>query len=157
MKGWGQKRSTRPSKPGKSNFFGGISRDFAGISRKCPKSLRKKVCAQILAPIKGWFWRMYPRSGFRSGGTCECTLLPVFAPGEHANVPSFRFFPEAPAILFLRSDHILRSDLIFVLAGKCENKIGSKNRSDLKNKIAGASGFVPGEHPPRPPFWKPPF
>ena len=34
---------------------------------------------------------MYPRSGFRSGGTCECTLVPVFVPGEHANVPSFRF------------------------------------------------------------------
>ena len=27
--------------------------------------------------VKGWFWRMCPRSGFRSGG--------------HANVPSFRF------------------------------------------------------------------
>ena len=46
--------------------------------------------------VKGWFWRMYPRSGFRSGGTCErtlvpgfrckgaceCTLVPVFVPGE---------------------------------------------------------------------------
>ena len=28
--------------------------------------------------VKGWFWRMYPRSGFRSGGTSECTLVPVF-------------------------------------------------------------------------------
>ena len=28
--------------------------------------------------LKGWFWRMYPRSGFRSGGTCERTLVPVF-------------------------------------------------------------------------------
>ena len=27
--------------------------------------------------VKGWFWRTYPRSGFRSG--------------DHANVPSFRF------------------------------------------------------------------
>ena len=33
--------------------------------------------------IKGWFWRMCPRSGFRSGGTCERTLVPVFVPGEH--------------------------------------------------------------------------
>ena len=40
--------------------------------------------------VKGWFWRMCPRSGFRSGGTCECTLVPVFVPGEHPNVPSFR-------------------------------------------------------------------
>ena len=30
---------------------------------------------------------MYPRSGFRSGGTRERTLVP----GEHPNVPSFRF------------------------------------------------------------------
>ena len=26
---------------------------------------------------------MYPRSGFRSGGTCECTLVPDLVPGEH--------------------------------------------------------------------------
>ena len=51
MKGWGPKSSMRPSKPGKSNFFGGISRDLAGISRKCPKSLRKKRLCSILAHI----------------------------------------------------------------------------------------------------------
>ena len=34
-------------------------------------------------------------------------------------------YPEAPAILFLRSDHIFRSDLIFALPCKRENKIGS--------------------------------
>ena len=41
---------------------------------------------------------MCPHSGFRSGGTCERTLVPVFVPGEHPNVtgehpnvPSFRF------------------------------------------------------------------
>ena len=34
---------------------------------------------------------MCPRSGFRSGGTCEHTLVPVFFPGEHPNAPSFRF------------------------------------------------------------------
>ena len=34
---------------------------------------------------------MYPHSGFRSGGTSECTLVPVFVPGEHLNVPSSRF------------------------------------------------------------------
>ena len=42
MKGWGPKSSVCPSKPGQSNFFGGVSRDFAGISRGHPKSLRKK-------------------------------------------------------------------------------------------------------------------
>ena len=34
---------------------------------------------------------MCPRSGFRSRRTCECTLVPVFVPGQHPNVPSFRF------------------------------------------------------------------
>ena len=34
---------------------------------------------------------MCPRSGFRSGGTRERTLVPAFVPGEHPNVPSFRF------------------------------------------------------------------
>ena len=41
--------------------------------------------------VTGWFWQMYPRSGFRSGGTCKHTLVPVFVPGEHLNVPSFRW------------------------------------------------------------------
>ena len=40
--GGGPKSSVCPSKPEKPNFFGGISRDFAGISRGRPKSLRKK-------------------------------------------------------------------------------------------------------------------
>ena len=52
MKGWGPKSSIWPSKPGKSNFFGGISRDFAGISRGCPKSLRKKSLGSIFVPYK---------------------------------------------------------------------------------------------------------
>ena len=34
---------------------------------------------------------MYPRSSFRSGGTCERTLVPVVVPGEHQDVPSFQF------------------------------------------------------------------
>ena len=55
--------------------------------------------------MKGWSWRTYPRSGFsfqgnmrtyprsgfRSGGTSECTLVPVFVPVlEHPpKLPSF--------------------------------------------------------------------
>ena len=50
VKGWGPKSSACPSKPGKSNFLGGISRDFAGISRRCPKSLRKKGLCSISVP-----------------------------------------------------------------------------------------------------------
>ena len=33
--------------------------------------------------------RTYPRSGCRSGGTSECTLVPVFVPGEHLPKPPF--------------------------------------------------------------------
>ena len=50
--GGGQKSSVCPSKPGKSNFFGGISRDFAGISRRCPKSLRKKKFVFNYRPLQ---------------------------------------------------------------------------------------------------------
>ena len=53
--------------------------------------------------VKGWFWRTClvlvfrsggtcertPRSGFRSGGTSDCTLVPVFVPGEHPPKPRF--------------------------------------------------------------------
>ena len=42
MKGWGPKSSVCPSKPGKPNFLGGISRDFAGISRAFLKSLSQR-------------------------------------------------------------------------------------------------------------------
>ena len=43
VKGWGPKSSVCLSKPGKSSCFGGISRDFAGISRRHPKSLRNSA------------------------------------------------------------------------------------------------------------------
>ena len=52
--------------------------------------------------VKGWFWRMYPRSGFLLGNmrkyprsgfcserTSECTLVQVFVPGEHPPKPPF--------------------------------------------------------------------
>ena len=52
-RGGGPKSSVCPSKPGKSrNFFGGISRDFAGISRRHPKSLRKKAFVFNFGPLK---------------------------------------------------------------------------------------------------------
>ena len=50
VNGWGPKSSICPSKSGKSQFLGGISRDFAGISRGCPKSLRKKGLCSISVP-----------------------------------------------------------------------------------------------------------
>ena len=51
VKGWGPKSSVCPSKPGKPNFFCGISRDFAWISRRCPKSLRNKKSVFNLWPL----------------------------------------------------------------------------------------------------------
>ena len=50
MKGWGPKSSACPSKPGKSDFWGGISRDFAGISRRFPEKFEKIKRVQVLAP-----------------------------------------------------------------------------------------------------------
>ena len=51
MKGRGPKSSVCPSKPGKSNFSSGISRDFARISRRRPKSLREKKFAFNFWPL----------------------------------------------------------------------------------------------------------
>ena len=59
-------------------------------------------------------------------------------------------FPEAPAILLLRSALIFRSDLIFALAGKCKNKIGSKNGSDLEIRSLEPQGFLPNIRPRKP-------
>ena len=48
----GPKSSVRPSKPGKSNFLAGMSRDFAGISWRCPTSSRnEKVCVLYFRPL----------------------------------------------------------------------------------------------------------
>ena len=51
VKGWGPKSSIRPSKPGKSNFLGGISRDFAGISRGAPEKFEKKKFGFNFRPL----------------------------------------------------------------------------------------------------------
>ena len=50
VKGCGPKSSVCPSKPRETKFFGWISRDFARISRNCPKSLRKESLCSILGP-----------------------------------------------------------------------------------------------------------
>ena len=64
--GWGglpregvgaEKSSACRSKPGKREMFGGTSRDFAGISRRRPKSLRKKSLCSISVPylwMRAW-------------------------------------------------------------------------------------------------------
>ena len=78
-KGWGKRSSVWTSKLGKSNFFGGISRDFAGISRRCPKSLRKKALCSIFWPLK------------------QCTLRVSVQP-SHRGVPKGFFGQEVPVM-----------------------------------------------------------
>ena len=50
VKGWGPKSSVCPSKARETKLFAGISRDFAGISRGRPKSMRKRGVCSILVP-----------------------------------------------------------------------------------------------------------
>ena len=70
VKGGGPKSSVCPSKPGKSNFFGGISRDCAWISRRRPENLEKKVCIQFSFPRKS---QVIPRTRKRRSG---CSAIP---------------------------------------------------------------------------------
>ena len=51
-KGVGAKRFGMPLETREVNFFGGISREFAGISRGCPKSLRKKKFLEVAKRTK---------------------------------------------------------------------------------------------------------
>ena len=83
MNGWGPKSSIRPSKPGKSNFLGGVSGDFDGISRGCPKSLRKKSSCSISVPylVEGDATKHF------SSGTNFCTG--DFAPPKPEFGPEF--------------------------------------------------------------------
>ena len=56
MKGWGPKVRYVPSKPAKPNFFGGISRDFAGTSLRKKKAhkLKKIVGTPAGSPWDTW-------------------------------------------------------------------------------------------------------
>ena len=70
MNGWGPKSSIRPSKPGKSNFLGGISRDFAGMSRAAPEKFEKKKFGfnfrSLPESLLGYFFITLNVSGFRA-------------------------------------------------------------------------------------------
>ena len=70
--------------------------------------------------------------GFRSEGTCECTLVPVFVPGEHPNVPSFRFSFRGNMQMCPRS--------------------GLRYRGTSECTLVPV--FVAGEHPQKLCFWK---
>ena len=96
----------RPARPATA-----LSRkfDIPLLINRLPACIRQLLASTIIARsnggfVKGWFWRTYPRSGFcfwgehanvlsfrfRSGGTSECTLVPVFVlGGEHRPKPPF--------------------------------------------------------------------
>ena len=71
------------------------------------------------------------KGGFVKGWFGECTLIP----GAHAKVPSFRFSFRGSMRMYARSG--------FRSGGTCERTL--------------VLVFVPWEHPPKPPFGKPPF
>ena len=58
---------------------------------------------------------MYPRSGFRSGGTCERTLVPVFRSGrtcERTLVPVFRSGGTSAKTTLLETTLLGSSDML---------------------------------------------
>ena len=72
VKGWGAKKfgMSLETQGNQNFFFGGISRDFAGISRqKSPKSLRKKCLGSIFGPC---IWPTFASDGARQA--CVDTL-----------------------------------------------------------------------------------
>ena len=67
-----------------------VSRDDCAISHKnhweTKGWFRKRVVLANVPSFRFSFrgnMRTYPRSGFRSGGTSKCIVIPVFVPGEH--------------------------------------------------------------------------
>ena len=50
VKGWGSKNSVCPSKPAENKLFGGVSQNFAGISRGCPNSLSAQNLCSSFGP-----------------------------------------------------------------------------------------------------------
>ena len=87
-----------------------------------------------LAPFFSSLFFLYSPENKRAvsykGDFGKCALVPVFVPGGHANVPSFRFSFRANMRTCPRSG--CRS------GGTCERTL--------------VPVFVPGEHPPKPPF-----
>ena len=72
------------SKPGKSNFLGGISRLIAGISRRCPKSLKKKFVFNC--------WPLVAQTVF-FGKPCFCPLPKTGLFNENGKNRECAFYP----------------------------------------------------------------
>ena len=67
--------------------------------RNTPHSPHTQTKGRFRNDVTGWFWQMYPRSGFWYRGTSECTFVPFFWYREHPNVPSFRSWSPKPPFL----------------------------------------------------------
>ena len=102
-KKWAQEwaKSLRTKSLRKNRFEHSVCLEDGSQKKKKHKKHLRQTCAKT--PAQG----TYPRSGLRSGGTCERTLV------------RFSF------------------------------------RGNIR--MCPRSVLVPGEHPPKPPFWKPPF
>ena len=110
---------------------------------------------------KGWFWRMYPRSSFRSGGACEGTLVPVLVRGEHPNVPLVSGFrsggSSAKTTLLLRVvSPTFRLSINYCVFDRVKLIETDYPRSGFRSRGTSECTlvpvFVPGDHPPKPPF-----
>ena len=65
---------------------------FGCFHRETKARFRKRVVLANVPSFRCSFrenMRTYPRSVFRSGGTSQCTLVPVFVPVEHPPKPPF--------------------------------------------------------------------
>ena len=103
---------------------------------------------------------MYPRSGFRSGGTCERTLVPVFSWSSSGGAPegatSLLHFSSAPDPLFKASKAPFLTLRVATPSG-APRQVPLDFRSGATSECTLVPVFVPGEHPPKPPFWKPTY
>ena len=61
------------------------------VSKICYDTFRQFSRGTSFRPLLGGSDLRLFSLGDTRGGFGECTLVPVFVPGEHANVPSFRF------------------------------------------------------------------
>ena len=123
-----------------------MHKEFQGGGLRVPQILYALVlcvfyCCLIKGRFrKGWFWRMYPRSGFRSGGTCERTLVPVCLPGEHPNVPSFRFSFRGN----IRQNHPFGNLLGSSESRSCNNTLLRRVLRRFSNSKCFLEGFLEG-------------
>ena len=89
---------------------------------------------------------MYPRSGFRSGGTSECTLVPVFVPGEHPPKPPFWKTPPLltpPENGSLGLDTTFRRGIVSTFYVAVAAKGGEWSANSMSSCLVSSPGALP--------------